>query len=278
MIDTPERERGSIISTLGAALALWGDEVVAGATSASDFSLRDLALREDPVTLYVTLPYSDLERLGPLVRMMLGVLTLRVTGAPPAGPAAGRRLLLLLDEFRALGRVLILEQMLAYLRGYGVRAVVVVQDLAQIRQVYSDRESITGNCQLQVFAATQNLTTRQHASRLAGEATVRYRRRSVAAPRAFGRHSTVSDADARRPLLTEGEIGMLPADHLLIFKAGLPPILAGKLPYYEHPELARRAALPTPPSGPAPAAERSRARPLATPPPPIPPPAEESTA
>jgi hypothetical protein len=71
---------------------------------------------------------------------------------------------------------------------------------------------------------------------------------------------------------------MLPADHLLIFKAGLPPILAGKLPFYDHPELARRAALTAPPSGPAPAAERGRPRPLATAPPPIPAPAEESPA
>lgn len=279
MIDTPERERGSIVSTLAAALALWGDEVVAGATARSDFSLRDLALRAEPVTLYVTLPYPDLERLGPLVRMMLGVLTLRVTEAPPAGRGAGRRLLLLLDEFRALGRVLILEQMLAYLRGYGVRAAVVVQELAQIRQVYTDRESITGNCQLQVFAATQNLTTRQHASRLAGEATVRYRRRSVTSPLARGRQSTVSDADARRPLLTEGEIGTLPPDHLLIFKAGLPPILAGKLPYYDHPELARRAALPAPsPVPPPPAVPTDRPSPPAAGLPPIPVPAQEPRA
>ncbi len=253
MLDTPPRERGSIVSTLSAFLSLWGDEVIAASTSRSGFRLGELARRERPVTLYVTLPYQDLERLGPLVRMMLALLTLQVTetrgaagGVPPA-----RRLLLVLDEFRALGRVLILEQMLAYLRGYGVRAIVVVQDLAQLRQAYSDRESITGNCQLQIYAATQNLDTRLHASRLTGESTVRYRRKSVA-PQGLARRTTTSDADARRPLLTEGEIGELPADRLLISKAGVPPVLAFKLPYYEHPELARRARYPAPAAPPLP--------------------------
>jgi type IV secretion system protein VirD4 len=186
--------------------------------------------------------------------MMLALLTLQVTetGGAAGGVPPARRLLLVLDEFRALGRVLILEQMLAYLRGYGVRAIVVVQDLAQLRQAYSDRESITGNCQLQLYAATQNLDTRQHASRLTGEATVRYQRRSVASPQGLARRTTRSDAEARRPLLTEGEIGELPADRLLISKAGVPPILARKLPYYEHPELARRARFPAPAAPPRP--------------------------
>lgn len=243
MLATPDRERGSVISTLNTFLALWADELVTDATSRSGFTLADLARRDHPVSLYVTLPYQDLERLGPLVRMMLAVLTLHVTERPKA---YSRRLLLVLDEFRALGRVPILEEMLAFLRGFGVRALIAVQDLAQIRQAYSERESITGNCQLQLLAATQSPTTREHASRLSGEATVDYRRRSVTHTKGFGRQTSYGETQARRPLLTEGEIGTLPDDRLLIIKTGVPPILAEKLPYFRHPELARRAAVPAP--------------------------------
>jgi type IV secretion system protein VirD4 len=251
LVETPPRERGSIISTLNQFLAVWGDELVTASTAASDVSLRRLAARDEPMSLYISIPFDDLARLGPLVRILLALLTLAVTEEHEGADAAlsGRRpLLLVLDEFAALGRVPILEQMLAFLRGYGVTAMIVLQDLNQLRRLYSDRESISGTCQIHVVGATQNTETRRHASRLAGEATVRFEHRSVSG----GRHSplkpraTVTDAETRRPLVTEGEVGTLPADRLLVFKTGLPPILAWKHPYFRDPRLADRAAIPPP--------------------------------
>lgn len=249
LLETPPRERGSIISTLNQFLAVWGDELVAANTATSDFNLRDVAARSAPVSLYVSVPFDELARLGPLIRVMLSLLTVQLTGEDgfaDQAAAGRRRLLLVLDEFAALGRIPILEEMLAFLRGYGVTAMIVLQDLNQLRRLYSDRESISGICQTHVLGATQNTATREHASRLAGEATVRYRRRSVHG----GRHSplkpraTLNDAEVRRPLVTEGEVGTLPADRLLIFKTGMAPILAYKHPYFRDPELLARAALP----------------------------------
>ncbi len=252
-LETPPRELGSIVSTLNQYLALWGDERVAHATSASDFSLPDFARRSERTTLYITLPFQDLHRLGPLVRIMLSLLMLHLTDDDGyADHASTERppLYLLLDEFAALGRVPILEEMLAFLRGYGVRAAIVLQDLNQLRAAYSVRESITGTCQVHLLAATQNPETREHASRLAGEATVRYRRRSSSSGQGlFSRSTSVGHTEVRRPLLTVGEVGALPGDRLLLLKAGVPPAVIWRRPYYADPVLRARAAVPPPAVG-----------------------------
>ena len=80
-------------------------------------------------------------------------------------------------------------------------------------------------------------------SRRLGESTFTYGKTSRSG-RVLTRRSTHSRAEVRRPLLTEGEVGELAPDRLLVVKAGHRPVLAGKLPYWTHPTLAGRAGLP----------------------------------
>lgn len=253
--ETPQRELGSIVSTLQTFLSLWGNPVIQTTTSGLDFSVDDL-LTPEPITLYVALPYGDLRPLAPLLRVFLALLTRRLTRDPEftdAGAGGDRpRVNFFLDEFASLGRVPILEDMLAFFRGYGIRALMAVQDLPQLHRLYGIHESITGNCQIHVCAATLSSSTRQHASKLSGEATVRYQRRSVSGSRGswIKKTTTVTPAEVKRQLLTEGEVGTLPPDRLLIYKTGAHPILAEKSPYWRNPELLARSEI-SPPEPPA---------------------------
>jgi len=243
MASTPERERGSIVSTLHRFLDLWGDPRVAAATSTSDWSLAWLAERR-PVTVYVTAPTSHLALLGPLLRILISLLAFQLTDDD--GPyrdvavTSDNRLLLVLDEFASLGRMPILEDLLAFTRGYGVRTLLAVQDLAQLVRLYGRHHTFAATCRLHVAGATGDVSTRNEISRRVGEATFRYRKTAKSGSLLTTRR-TVSHAEVRRPLLTEGEIGELDADQLLIVKAGHPPILAHRLPYWTDPRLARRA-------------------------------------
>ena len=271
-LSTPDRELGSIVSTLQRFLGLWADPLVAKNTSRSDFRLAELLSAEKPTTLYVVLPYGDLEPLGPLLRILLGLLIRRMTEAQAderAGPGGRPRTLFLLDEFAALGRLPILERMLGFFRGYGIRAVIVVQDLGQLVRSYSLQETISGNCQVHVAAATQSARTRAHLSALAGEATVRYRRRSRSGKRGalLSSRTTVAETETRRPLLTTGELGTLGKDRLLILKTGAPPVLAWKSPYFREPEMLRRAGYRPPSRAVAPESGRAEKLPAAPSPP-----------
>lgn len=281
---TPDRERGSIVSTLNRFLDLWGDARVAAATARSRWNLSHLTDPAQPTTVYVTAPFNELARLAPLLRVLVALLVHRLTddSVPYQDAATGRRrrVLLVLDEFASLGRIPLLEHVLAFLRGYGVTAMLAIQDVGQLYRLYTRNETFSGTCGIHVATATANLTTRSEISRRAGEATVIYPKRSRSGTFTKGK-TTRSQAEVRRPLLTEGEVGTLSPDQLLILKAGHPAVLAEKLPYWRHPVLARRAKLAPPrrpvvearaASGSLPAGGTSDDSALTTGPEPLPPP------
>ncbi|MFW6012224.1 MAG: type IV secretory system conjugative DNA transfer family protein [bacterium] len=247
---TPGRERGSIISTLQHFLDVWGDPQIAHATEASDFSL-DALLSPPETTCYVSIPFHDLARLAPLVRLKLAALARRLTRRPPESP---HRLELVLDEYAALGPLPIMEQLLAFLRGYNARSFLLVQDLPQLQRLYGNQESISGNCRVHLTMATQSVSTRRHVSTLAGATTARYRRttRSYEGARLSARsRRSIAMVESSRPLITEGEVGTLPPYEAVLFKAGSPPTRSYLRPAWDDPELARRLA--SPPQQPSPA-------------------------
>ena len=72
-------ERTSVLSTATRCLTLYRDPIVAANTSASDFSIADLKHHDRPVSLYLTVPPSDLTRTRPLMRLLLAQLGARLT-------------------------------------------------------------------------------------------------------------------------------------------------------------------------------------------------------
>lgn len=265
---TPDRERGSIVSTLQRFLDLWFDPAVTAATATSDWSLSLLTAADRPTTVYVTGTFEKLARLAPLLRVLVALLVHRLTVSDvpyrDVAVADRRRVLLVLDEFASLGRLPLLEEALAFLRGYGVTAMLAIQDLGQIHRLYTRSETFTGTCGIHVASATANLTTRGDLSRRAGVTTVVYPKTSSTGSFAQ-RKTTRHQAEVGRQLLTEDEIGGLAAHQLLVVKQGCPAILADRVPYWEHPIYARRAQLAPP-----------KPRRHAPPPPPAAPPAEDT--
>ena len=74
MIDRPEQEAGSVLSTLKSYLSLYRDPVVAQNVSTSDFSIRDLMNHDSPVSLYIVTQPNDKTRLQPLVRVLINMI------------------------------------------------------------------------------------------------------------------------------------------------------------------------------------------------------------
>ena len=104
MLDKSPNERSGIISTVQGFLKVYRDPHIAAATSRSDFRIADLMNHERPVSLYLVIPVKDMDRLQPLLRLVLNQivkgLTPRMEGEQPR-----RKLLLMLDEFCVLGHM-----------------------------------------------------------------------------------------------------------------------------------------------------------------------------
>ena len=104
LLNKSENERSGVLSTAMSFLGLYRDPVVAKVTRRCDWRIRDLVEGERPATLYLVVPPSDISRTKPLVRLILNQIGRRLTEDLHA-KGRRHRLLLMLDEFPALGRL-----------------------------------------------------------------------------------------------------------------------------------------------------------------------------
>ena len=235
LLNKSENERSGVVSTAMSLLALYRDPLIAANTAHADWRIADLMAVERPVSLYLVVPPSDISRTRPLVRLILNQIARRLTETLPESRAASRsRLLLMLDEFPALGRLDFFETSLAFMAGYGVRAFLVAQSLNQIDRAYGVNHAILNNCHVRVAFAPNDERTAKRLSEALGTATEIRRHKNVSGSRlsAWLPHFTMSEQETPRPLLTPGEVLQLPSDEALVLVSGAPPIRARKLQYY----------------------------------------------
>ncbi len=252
LMNKADNERSGVVSTAMSLLGLYRDPIIAATTAASDWSIADLMQAERPVSLYLVVPPSDISRTRPLVRLILNQIGRRLTETLPKNNVTNRRLLLMLDEFPALGRLDFFEAGLAFLAGYGVRAFLVAQSLHQIDKAYGPNHAILDNCHVRIAFAPNDERTARRLSDALGTATELRAQKNLSGRRlaAWLSHVTVSEQETARPLLTPGEILQFPANDALVLVSGVAPIRARKLQYYADLNfLARRLPAPTLASG-----------------------------
>lgn len=236
LLNKSANERSGVLSTALSFLSLYRDPTVAAVTSECDWRIEDLLEAERPVSLYLVVPPSDLSRTKPLVRLILNQVGRRLTEQLPLGREKDRRqLLLMLDEFPALGRLDFFETALAFLAGYGVRAFLIAQSLNQIVKAYGENNSVLDNCHVRVAFATNDERTAKRISDALGTATEQRAMRNYAGHRLspWLGHVMVSRQETSRPLLTPGEVMQLRPTDELVLVSGLPPVRAKKLRFFE---------------------------------------------
>ncbi len=237
LLNKAENERSGVLSTALSFLGLYRDPTVAAATGACDWRILDLVEAERPISLYFVIPPSDISRTKPLVRLILNQIGRRLTEKLEGDAKAGRRhqLLMMLDEFAALGRLDFFETALAFMAGYGIRAYLIAQSLNQIAKAYGDNNAILDNCHVRIAFSSNDERTAKRISDALGTATELHAQHNYAGHRLapWLAHVSVSRQQTPRPLLTPGEIMQLPSGDALIMVSGLPPIRARKLRYYQ---------------------------------------------
>ncbi|MFC5460749.1 type IV secretory system conjugative DNA transfer family protein [Massilia niabensis] len=258
MMDRPEEEAGSVLSTAKSYLSLWRDPVIARNTSRSTFSIaKDLTNHDSPVSLYIVTQPDDKTRLRPLVRIVLNLVVRllankmeyerSVVDVPPWRRALIRiglsravharvrakrkykhRLLGMIDEFPSLGKLEILQESLAFVATYGIKFYLICQDLTQLRSRdtgYGPDETITSNCHVQNAYPPNRLETAEHLSKLTGITTVVKEQITTSGRRTSALLGQVSRTyqETQRPLLTPDECLRMPGPRKegdLIVEAG----------------------------------------------------------
>ena len=236
VMNKSENERSGVLSTAMSFLGLYRDPTVAEVTSRCDWRIADLISAEHPVSLYLVVPPSDISRTKPLIRLLLNQIGRRLTESLDGsdGIARKHKLLLMLDEFPALGRLDFFESALAFMAGYGLRAFLIAQSLNQIDKAYGPNHAILDNCHVRIAFATNDERTAKRISDALGTATELKAQRNYAGHRLapWLGHLMVSRQETARPLLTPGEVMQLPPDDAVVMVSGHPPIKAKKIRYY----------------------------------------------
>ncbi|WP_421937313.1 type IV secretory system conjugative DNA transfer family protein [Phenylobacterium sp.] len=238
-----ENTFASVRQTLTAKLNLWINPRVCAATASSDFDLR--TLRSCRVSLYLATSPENLARVAPLYGLLLQQLVDLSCRERPDPQRHPHQVLVLLDEFARLGHAAVIAKGFAYVAGYGLRLLPVLQSPAQLRAEYGSdaTEEILTNCAVEIVFAPKDLRLAKELSERLGDTTVRSPSRSRPSGLSRG-HRSVSESDQRRALLLPQELMQLPPEALVVLKAGLPPVRGRKIVYYREAAFRRRVCPP----------------------------------
>jgi type IV secretion system protein VirD4 len=248
VIDLAPQTASSIRRTFTGKLELWLNPVLDAATAASDFDLRNL--RKRAISIYLGVMPKDLDRLTPLMSLFFQqAIALQTDELPEQNPTLRHQVLMLLDEFPALGRLPILAKSAGFLPGYNVRTLMIMQSHSQLRDVYGAEQAKTllKTIAARVNFAPKDMEDAEEISRELGNTTVKVG--SLSKP-AFGlfdkgrRSRSVSVSEQKRPLLLPQEVKELGAQRQIIFAENVRPILCHKIRYYLRPVFLRRMRPP----------------------------------
>lgn len=266
VIDLAPVTASSIRKTFTSRLDLWLNPILDAATSESDFDLR--ALRVRPMSIYVGVNPDDLHRLRPVLNLFFQqAIGLQTRELPERNPLLKHQVMMLLDEFTALGRIPIIAEAISYLPGYNVRVVLVIQTPAQLREVYGihNAETMLKSLAARIVFAPKDFNDAREISDELGFTTVPVRTVSkpigAALERRGARSRSQTVSQQRRALLLPQEVKELGREEAIVFYEGLRPIRCRKIRYFSDRRF-RKRLLP-PPAAPLPVGS---ARAVRTPP------------
>ncbi len=264
MLNKAENEASGVVSTALTNLALYRDPVVALNTASCDFLIHDLMNHEKPVNLYLVISPADIDRMRPLLRLMVDMIVRRICAKMEFadGVSVGgykHRLLLLLDECTSLGKLPIMEKALAYIAGYGGKVYIIVQDITQMNAVYGKDNALMANCHVRIAYAPNTIETAKIISDMTGKTTVVEEKVSLSGSRTgHMKNASVNVSETARPLLTPDECMRLPGPEkdslgkvvkpgdMLIFTTGQSPIYGRQILFFFDPVFSARAKIPVP--------------------------------
>ena len=251
LLSNSENTLTSIVSTFNAPLTIFADAIVDAATSADDFRLEDVRRRR--MSIYVRIPPNRLANARPLLNLFFSQLvSLNTQQLPEQDASLKLQCLLVNDEFAAMGRVGVISTAAAFLAGYNLRLLTVVQAMSQLDAVYGEKDARTfaTNHGLQILYAPREQRDADEYSAMLGHFTERAT--SHGRSRSFSQHGHTStsrnESDQRRSLLLPQEFKELGTERLVVIFENCKPILGEKIRY--HRDKVFKARLRPPPAVP----------------------------
>lgn len=224
----------SILISCGVRLQVFNLKAVANLTSVDNIDLASLGT--DKKALFVITPQAS-QTYNFLVSMLYSQLfeTLYFEGNKKieAGIPFDCEVRFLLDEFVNIGQIPQFTKKLATMRKYSISCSIIIQNLAQLKPLYEDWETIIGNCDTMIFLGGLEYSTLEYVSNIMGTQTIRTR--SEGRSRGKSGSSSLNYQKTQRKLMNPDEVGNMPKNMCIIKIRSLDPFFTPKYDYPKHP-------------------------------------------
>lgn len=139
---------------------------------------------------------------------------------------------MMLDEFANIGQIPNFTKLLATMRKYEISCSVILQSIAQIKNMYKDDwGTIIGNCDSFLFLGCPEYDTQEYVSKKLGKTTIRTRSESQSTGKKSGSQSYQWTS---RDLMSPEELDQLNDDECILFIRGVHPFRGKKFAYETH--------------------------------------------
>lgn len=228
MAESSPKQMNGVQAFIKPTLQMFVNPLLDAATSHSDFDIG--TLRKKKQTIYLGIKPQDIETYGPLLRLFYQCLV----NANSTMPAQDEpyQVLLMMDEFPALGKMSSLVSAVSFIAGFNLRFVAIVQSLSQLRDIYKDQADVLQeNIHTRVFFAAKNHKNSVDIANELGDMTVASKSQSK--QRGSMKMGNESTSQAKRGLLLPQEAKSIGQDAMIILTDNCPPIMAKKVKYHK---------------------------------------------
>lgn len=140
----------------------------------------------------------------------------------------------LLDEFANVGKIPEFEKILATCRKFEISAVVILQNLSQLKRLYEKSwEELPGNCDTMIYLGGKDQFTNEYLSKELGKETID--QQSINQTKGKQGSSSYNNAILGRELATIDELSTMDNNDCIVMVRGLHPFLTAKFDITNHP-------------------------------------------
>ncbi len=153
LVRAADRERGSILTTCFRSLK-WVNDIPMRKSlvkSSAHMSMSSI-VKSDLESLFIVLPFDYMEEARQIrwMRVLINLITVHLYRNPR--PSNRPKLLMILDEFKQLGYMRMLQEGIVTARGAGAKYWILLQDIGQLKSNYKDSwQTFLGASNVQVF-------------------------------------------------------------------------------------------------------------------------------
>lgn len=240
--DKADRERASVLSVALRNTKFLDYPELRASLSAHGFDLSELKTAPGGLTVYLCLPAGRMATCNRWFRLFVNLAfeAMERERTKPKIPV-----LAVLEEFHVLGFMQQIEVAAALIAGFGMKLLIVLQDLTQLKRHYKDGwETFLGNAGTMIFFGNNDMTTLDYISKRCGQTSLIVERKSevTTAQRTGGATGASWSLEVRDLLTPEEASRFLGRDdreqRQLLIRPGLPPAIIQRVKYDRHEQCA----------------------------------------